>query len=270
MTEGVGSGIYCKELGLKESFKLDEQCSIFQAEIFAIAKAAELISMRPLFRCDISIFIDSQAAIKALGNTNIRSKVVSRCRRELKVLTEQHNVTLCWVPGHYGIEGNEEADILAKEGASSTESVISDVFPPLSLFIYRIKGKYEGLWKRRWASSVGCEQTKLMWDDNNTRNSEVLMSLQREDVRSMIGIITGHNTLGKHMVRIGLASDDICRWCLDPDATEDSFHFLCQCPALSFRRNKILGSYFFQTLTDLRECSLRNILVFIKSSGWRS
>ncbi|XP_075167884.1 uncharacterized protein LOC142240049 [Haematobia irritans] len=144
MTEGVGSGIYCKELGLKESFKLDEQCSIFQAEIFATAKAAELISMRPLFRCDISIFIDSQAAIKALGNTNIR-----------------------------------------------------------------IKGKYEGLWKRRWASSVGCEQTKLMWDDNNTRNSEVLMSLQREDVRSMIGIITGHNTLGKHMVRIGLARDDI-------------------------------------------------------------
>ncbi|XP_075150949.1 uncharacterized protein LOC142225058 [Haematobia irritans] len=119
MTEGVGSGIYCKELELKESFKLDEQCSIFQAEIFAIVKAAELISMRP------------------------------------------------------------------------------------------INSKYEDLWKRRWASSIGCEQTKLIWDENNIRNSEVLMSLQREDARSMIGIITGHNTFGKHMVRIGLANDDI-------------------------------------------------------------
>ncbi|XP_075150964.1 uncharacterized protein LOC142225075 [Haematobia irritans] len=72
---------------------------------FAIAKAAELLLMRPIFRSDISLFIDSQAAIKALGNPNITSKVVSSCRRELRVLTEQHNITLCWVPVHYGIRG---------------------------------------------------------------------------------------------------------------------------------------------------------------------
>ncbi|XP_075157549.1 uncharacterized protein LOC142230809 [Haematobia irritans] len=220
MAEGTGSGICCKELELKESFKLDNKCSIFQAEIFAIAKAAELLSMKPLFRSDISIFIDSQAAIKALGNTNIRSKVVSRRRRELAVLTEQHNVTLCWVPGHCGINGNEEANVLVKEGEGGTDNVISDVFCPLSLFIYRINSKYEDLWKRRWASSIDCEQTKLIWDENNIRNSEKLMSLQREDVRS---IITGHNALRKQMVRISLANYDICTWCLDPEATEDSF-----------------------------------------------
>ncbi|XP_075150447.1 uncharacterized protein LOC142224549 [Haematobia irritans] len=82
LKEGTGSGIYCKELELKGSFK-----------------------------CDVSIFIDSHAAIKALGNKDIRLKVVSRCRRELTVLTEQRNVTLYWVPRHYGITGNEEADV---------------------------------------------------------------------------------------------------------------------------------------------------------------
>ncbi|XP_075157547.1 uncharacterized protein LOC142230805 [Haematobia irritans] len=134
----------------------------------------------------------------------------------------------------------------------------------------RVNAKYDELWKERWTSSEGCEQTKLIWNDKSNTNSEILMTMNREDLRPLIGIITGHNTFAKHMVRIGLMTDDICRWCLDPEATEDSYYFLCQCPAQSFRRNMILGSFFFQDIAEVRDCGLKDILAFIKASGWKT
>lgn len=42
MVEGVGAGIYCVELDLRQSFMLPEYCSTFEAEVFAIRKAAEV------------------------------------------------------------------------------------------------------------------------------------------------------------------------------------------------------------------------------------
>ena len=73
--------------------------------------------MLQISKCNISFFIDSQAAIKALKTGNIRSKVVSSCHKELLALREQHNINLCWMPGHKNILGNEKADELAKRGA---------------------------------------------------------------------------------------------------------------------------------------------------------
>ncbi|KAH8283245.1 hypothetical protein KR054_003546, partial [Drosophila jambulina] len=42
MEGGVGAGIYCTDPEMRLSYKLPSQCSIFQAEVFAIGKAAEL------------------------------------------------------------------------------------------------------------------------------------------------------------------------------------------------------------------------------------
>ncbi|KAH8393180.1 hypothetical protein KR200_009132, partial [Drosophila serrata] len=42
MKGGVGAGMYCSDPEMKLSYKLPSHCSIFQAELFAIRKAAEL------------------------------------------------------------------------------------------------------------------------------------------------------------------------------------------------------------------------------------
>lgn len=44
MKDGAGTGIYCPELRCR-IFKLPHQCCIFQAEVYAIGKAAELASI---------------------------------------------------------------------------------------------------------------------------------------------------------------------------------------------------------------------------------
>lgn len=60
---------------VKESFKLEEELPD------AISKAADNILVRTTCSCDISIIIDSQAALKAINNPETRSRVVSRYRK---------------------------------------------------------------------------------------------------------------------------------------------------------------------------------------------
>ena len=67
---------------------------------------------------NIYILSDSQAAIKALNNFQINSKLVWDCDQSLVRLAEHNRVQLIWVLGHMGIDGNEMADQLARQGSS--------------------------------------------------------------------------------------------------------------------------------------------------------
>jgi ribonuclease HI len=67
---------------------------------------------------NICILSDSQAAIKALDSYQINSKLVWDCHQCLVKLAEQNRIQLVWVPGHMGIDGNETADQLARQGSS--------------------------------------------------------------------------------------------------------------------------------------------------------
>ena len=160
---GTGCGVFCEKLDINYSARLYDACSIFQAEVFAVYEAARLISMRPIFTSDITIYIDSQATIKALCNRNIRSKVVSRCRRELQVLNEQHSLKLCWVPGHNNIQGNEYADELARAGADMDVSTACEsVYPGLNSIYLRIRGEFNSKSDEMWRNSPRCKQTKIL------------------------------------------------------------------------------------------------------------
>jgi len=48
------------------------------------------------------------------GGTTTCNLVKETVLKELSVL---HSVRLLWVPGHHGVEGNETADMLAKQAA---------------------------------------------------------------------------------------------------------------------------------------------------------
>ena len=245
LKEGTGCGFFCNELNIGKFYRLKSVCSIFQAEIYAIAIAARHVSMLPIFNRDISFYIDSQAAIKALISGNIRSKVVSSCHKELLALRQQHKLKLCWVPGHKNILGNEKADELAKLGANlPEEDAIPEIFQPLSTVYLEIKQLARTEWINGWNESDSCVQTKNLWDDTKHINTGILLEMSKKQLKKVINLITGHNTLGKHLVRLNLSVDDTCRWC--GEAVEDSYHFLCECPALSHRR--------FNTLISFRTC----------------
>jgi len=62
---------------------------------------------------NVYILCDSQASIKALNSSQIKSKLVSDCHQSLVKLAEHNRVELVCVPGHMGLYGNMIADELA-------------------------------------------------------------------------------------------------------------------------------------------------------------
>ena len=83
----------------------------FQAEIFAIMAIRESV-LRGYKGRTITIFNDSQAALKALESVTVKSKLVLKCLGFLNELATHNSIQLVWVPEREGILGNERADEL--------------------------------------------------------------------------------------------------------------------------------------------------------------
>jgi hypothetical protein len=71
-----------------------------------------------------------------------------------------------------------------------------------------------------------------------------LMSFNRTQSRVVIGLLTGHNTLRRHLHLLGLKDSPLCRRC--GVEVETSAHILCECEALVSLRHVRLGSLFLE------------------------
>jgi hypothetical protein len=79
----------------------------------------------------------------------------------------------------------------------------------------------------------------------------------------IIGLLTGNNTLTRHLHLIRLSDSPLCR-CGAEDET--SFHILCECEALASLKHVYLGSSFLD-LEDIKRTSLGAIWKFSKVTG---
>jgi len=61
-----------------------------------------------------------------------------------------------------------------------------------------------------------------------------LMSFNRTQSTVVIGLLTGHNTLRRHLYIMGLSNNPICRKCGTEEET--SVHVLCECEVLASLR----------------------------------
>jgi len=113
-----GAGIYGLRNNHRENIYLGNLATVFQAEVLAIHRCAEILLTRVDARHRYCICSDSKTALDALNKTTTESSVVWDCMLALNRLGESHELTLMWVlvPGHQGIPGNETADRLAGLG----------------------------------------------------------------------------------------------------------------------------------------------------------
>ena len=70
--------------------------------------------------------------------------------------------------------------------------------------------------------------------------TEWLLKRSRQALNPLIGILTGHCRLRKHLHQMGLEADTVCSRCGEEEKT--AWHFLSTCEALGRLRQSIFGS----------------------------
>ena len=91
-----------------------------------------------------------------------------------------------------------------------------------------------------------------------------LLSFSKTQSRVVIDLLTGHNTLRRHLYVMGLSNNHTCRKCGNEEET--SVHILCECEALASLRYMYLGSFFLD-LENIRVLGMGAIWNFAKGTG---
>jgi hypothetical protein len=102
-----------------------------------------------------------------------------------------------------------------------------------------------------------------MWCLHIVRTGE-LLSLNQNQLRIMMKLLTGHCYLNGHLFKLGLVGSVGCDRC--KQAFEMSSHVLCECEALVVLRFKHLGHHFLKP-GDFANISVSKVLHIIQSAG---
>ena len=127
--------------------------------------------------------------------------------------------------------------------------------------------------KHRWKSKTkhiletfDYRHTKIFVKEPTPKIWKTLRKLSRQEIRIATGLITGHNTLQKHLVKMKLADFDspYCEQCLE-DIEETTVHYLGECMSYCNVRYDIFGKQFL-SLTEIKNTGINQILRFVRQT----
>ncbi|KAJ8919463.1 hypothetical protein NQ315_016563 [Exocentrus adspersus] len=218
---------------------LGSYATVFQAEVFAILMVTQREDVKNCTEERIFICSDSQAALRAISSPRTRSMLVQECGDALESLARQKEVGLVWFPGHMGIQGNERADQLARLGSGEPpqgpEPILGisrgSINGALSRWAYRRLGM-------SWRMNTGCRQAHNFLDGPDMSKTVWLLNLGRRALNQMVGILTGHCRLRRHLHLMGIEESPLCPECGEGEDTP--IHLLGHCIAFGRLRHKVL------------------------------
>ena len=151
----VGIGIHGGEPEKNQKIRLNDHTSICTAELTALQQGLQNIWDSNTTNKKHVILTDSRSAMEALEHSKVRGyrfDLIASFRKLYTDLTRicKHSITICWIPSHVGVIGNEKADNLAKEALTNPDfplEVKLGTSENKSLIMKRVKGL---IWQKQW------------------------------------------------------------------------------------------------------------------------
>ncbi|XP_054083537.1 uncharacterized protein LOC128920393 [Zeugodacus cucurbitae] len=264
---GTSKSTYRKFKGKVQRLAAPNHCSIFQAEVFPIGKAAELASTAQGQYSKINIYVDSQAAIKAVTSCRISAKSVLSSRVAEMRVARNMRLHFYWVPGHKG-NGNEIVDGIAKSGVQLSPGNMINIGKPMHILYDDIdrKTRHRKLISR-WKDLPGCKTAKVMCKSVDQKYTRFLLELDRKGCRTMVGILTGHSLVAAHAYKMRLSDREESKKCQERGTKETVEHLLCVYPALARQRFRYLGAPQYDKLEEISLVKPRKLIKFTSGAG---
>jgi len=271
----AGSGFVAQgpDLEHSESHHLGHNCSVFQAEIHAIFKAATWLVSATISGEQVSFHVDNQAALLALKSPHTDSQMVLNTMIILNELASDNTVTLHWVKAHAGHAGNEEADRLAKLGAQSPNLAGQHIAMSARTSRNLIIAKMHERWNQEWQVRTDCRQTKHWFQAiDKCKALDIMKNSSRRLLSGLVQLLTGHNFLRRHEAKVNNSQDTqaaLCRFC-DWGEKETTEHIIGRCPVFVLQRLEHFDSIIMEPpftwqlshlLSYLRSTKLEHLFV---------
>ena len=212
---------------------LPTHASIFTAEIEALRLAIE-ISRSNNFQNTL-ICSDSRSVLQTIANPRINHPIANSVQLIFdELLSSGKNITLCWVPGHSNIQGNERADEKAKQAGQQPTTY----YPlPYTDYYPLIEEKITEMWTREWTNS----HTKMLKIKNHVKKWRKQDGLTRREEVVLNRLRIGHSKLthGYLMESNTHELPPICHFCEDDLLTVG--HVFVECQRLRDQRRTHLN-----------------------------
>jgi len=215
-------------------FRLDQSCSVFQAELLALDEALKWTQNNA--KTDVTIFTDSLSSVEAIKNRSNVHPLVNSIHRRLHSLHGRINVRITWVKAHVGIQGNEQADSAAKDAALQHRAKAYTSFP-LSYAKRLIRQETMDAWQEEYSSSETGSTTKMFFP---TLESIRKFRTASETSFELTQFLTGHGFHKQYLKRFHLTSEDACH--CGEDSIQDIDHLLRSCSRYHRERQDYLGA----------------------------
>lgn len=227
--QSTGLAVVSSDGNIVKVLRVSEQISIFSAEAYAILEAIKHI--HSTLADESVIFTDSLSVLQAINNRNqIRSPIIRLIQNEL-TYTNKH-ITLCWIPSHVGITGNEFADKAARD---SNLCPINNSYkiPPKDITNY-FKLTITQTWQSDWTNM---RDNKLRDIKPTIHPWTTSVRRSRREETALCRIRIGHTAL-THLHLIKKEEPKECDQCKEAE-TVNHIIFKCSKYQEERRRNKI-------------------------------
>lgn len=219
-------GAECKTIKLK----LEDYCTVYQAEMFALYKAVQLVLDK--MEKDVSILSDSRSALETIRDPKACHPLAFGIRETLRKLGEQGKaVRLFWIRAHKGAVGNERADELAKMAALNTKTRAHYDACPISYAKRTLRQDTIARWQTRYENGETAATTKLFLPDVKDAHKVMREIGPNKEIAQLL---TGHGGFAGYLHKFKCAESPAC--VCDPDVEETIPHLVAECPRYALKR----------------------------------
>lgn len=238
-----------------EIFSLDQNCTVFQSELYALHRAVQRVKESD--RRVVNILSDSRSSLDLLTNPKLLHPLAKSIKESIAQIREEgRQVRLFWLRAHVGTPGNERADELAKTAGNKATPNPDYAAIPLSFIRRKIRDETVQKWQDRYDTSATGSVTKVFFPDV-AKAYRIVRETKPNHLQ--IQLLTGHGGFGEYLHRFNLKASPGCE--CDLSISESVWHILLECPRFQVARYELQQ----QLHTDLEKQTLQNVMECKKS-----